>query len=64
MISAIKEGNLTKLKEHSEPIEKDSSIVVKLEACGICGSDLGNIFGIFIHGVIVKDKFKLKNLLP
>lgn len=45
MISASKEGHLTKLKEKSEPINEDTSLTVKLEACGICGSDLGNIFG-------------------
>jgi len=45
MISAIKEGNFTQLKEKSDPIDEDGSLVVKLEACGICGSDLGNIFG-------------------
>ena len=45
MISAIKEGHLTRLQEKSEPIQEETSLVVKLEACGICGSDLGNIFG-------------------
>jgi len=45
MISAIKEGHLTQLKEKSDPIDEDGSLLVKLEACGICGSDLGNIFG-------------------
>lgn len=45
MKSAIKEGTITELKEKSDPIEKETSLVVKLEACGICGSDLGNIFG-------------------
>lgn len=45
MISAIKEGQRAKLKENSDPIDEDTSLVVKLEACGICGSDLGNITG-------------------
>ena len=39
------EANLPKIKEHSELICGNDEIIVKLKACGICGSDIGNIFG-------------------
>ena len=42
-IVSIKD-NLPILEEHSELNCGDKEIVVKLEACGICGSDIGNIF--------------------
>ena len=38
------ESNLPILKNHPEPICGDEEIIVKLKACGICGSDIGNIF--------------------
>ena len=37
--------NLPILEDHPELICGDKEIIVKLEACGICGSDIGNIFG-------------------
>jgi len=36
--------NLPILEDHSELNCGDKEIVVKLKACGICGSDIGNIF--------------------
>jgi len=42
-IVSIKD-NLPILEEHSELICGDKEIIVKLKACGICGSDIGNIF--------------------
>jgi len=36
--------NLPILENHSELNCGDKEIIVKLEACGICGSDIGNIF--------------------
>ena len=36
--------NLPILENHSELICGEKEIIVKLEACGICGSDIGNIF--------------------
>jgi len=38
-------NNLPILENHSELNCGDKEIVVKLKACGICGSDIGNIFG-------------------
>ena len=37
-------ANLPILKNHPEPICNDDEIIIKLKACGICGSDIGNIF--------------------
>ncbi len=39
------ESNLPILKNHPELICGEKEIIVKLKACGICGSDIGNIFG-------------------
>jgi len=38
------ESNLPVLKNHPELICGNKEIIVKLKACGICGSDIGNIF--------------------
>jgi len=40
------ESNVPVLKNHPEPICGNKEIIVKLKACGICGSDIGNIFEI------------------
>jgi len=40
------ELNVPVLKNHPEPICGNKEIIVKLKACGICGSDIGNIFEI------------------
>ena len=40
------ESNQPMLKEHPEPICKDDEIIVELKSCGICGSDIGNIFDV------------------
>lgn len=38
------ESNLPKIKKHPELICGNDEIIIKLKACGICGSDIGNIF--------------------
>ena len=38
-------NNLPILEDHPELNCGNKEIIVKLEACGICGSDIGNIFG-------------------
>jgi len=39
-------SNLPILKELPDPICGDNEIIVELKSCGICGSDIGNIFNI------------------
>lgn len=40
------ESNQPILKEQPEPICGEDEIIVELKSCGICGSDIGNIFDI------------------
>lgn len=40
------ESNQPVLKEHPDPICGEDEIIVELKSCGICGSDIGNIFGV------------------
>ncbi len=66
------ESHLPILKNYPEPICGNNEIIVKLKACGICGSDIGNIFedsskptkkiGHEISGIISKVGKKIKNL--
>ena len=39
------EANLPILKNHPDLICGNEEIIVRLKACGTCGSDIGNIFG-------------------
>jgi len=65
------ESNLPVLKNYTELICNKKEIIVKLKACGICGSDIGNIFsnsskptkkiGHEISGIISKVGENIKN---
>jgi threonine dehydrogenase-like Zn-dependent dehydrogenase len=35
------------VEDYQEEIYHENEIIIKLKACGICGSDIGNIFEIF-----------------
>ena len=37
-------SNLPVVESHPEKICDENEIIIKLKACGICGSDIGNIF--------------------
>lgn len=44
-IVSVKE-NQPIFKEYPEPICRENEIIIELKSCGICGSDIGNIFDI------------------
>ena len=37
-------SKLPVVENHQEEMYDENEIIIKLKACGICGSDIGNIF--------------------
>ena len=43
--ASVKEPSIISVEETKSPNLGDGDILVKMEACGICGSDLEKVFG-------------------
>ena len=48
--ASVKEPSVISVDENKRPGLGDGDILVKMEACGICGSDLEKVFGQYQYG--------------